>query len=146
MDGMVCKVLEFGSQEHTESIELRRKVLRRPLGLDFTKEELSSENKQYHIACFKDNGLIGILLMKPLDGKRLKMRQVAVDGLVQGHGTGTFMVAFTEKWARENGYDFIELSARKTAVNFYLRMGYHIEGGEFMEVGIPHYRMTKALS
>jgi predicted GNAT family N-acyltransferase len=55
------------------------------------------------------------------------------------------MVQFSEKWANQNGYKIIDLHARKNVVPFYEKLGYHVEGDEFLEVGIPHLRMIKQL-
>jgi GNAT superfamily N-acetyltransferase len=40
----------------------------------------------------------------------------------------------------------ITLSARDSAVSFYLKLGYAIEGDYFTEVGIPHRHMAKWMS
>jgi predicted GNAT family N-acyltransferase len=37
------------------------------------------------------------------------------------------------------------MHARKSAVGFYEKLGYEIEGDEFEEVTIPHYEMQKTL-
>jgi predicted GNAT family N-acyltransferase len=37
------------------------------------------------------------------------------------------------------------LHARETAVPFYNALGYNSVGAQFEEVGIPHFRMEKAL-
>lgn len=140
-----CRLLEFGTAVQKESIQLRREVLRIPLGLDFEQGDLDAESDQYHIACMDGSKVIGILLLKPLDNGVLKMRQVAVSAAIQGQGTGSQMVRFSESWAREQGYTFVELHARKTAVDFYLRLGYQVVGDEFAEVGIPHLKMIKSL-
>ena len=42
-------------------------------------------------------------------------------------------------------YRRLVLHARATAVGFYERLGYRIEGPEFCEVTIPHYPMGKSL-
>lgn len=142
---MECKLLEFGSPAQRESIELRREVLRIPLGLDFDQHDLDAESDQYHVACLDDGKIVGILLLKPVGNGVLKMRQVAVSPTVQGQGIGSRMVKFSETWAREQGYRFMELHARKTAVDFYLQLQYSIAGDEFTEVGIPHLKMVKGL-
>jgi len=146
--GIQSKLLEFGSKDHLTSIELRREVLRKPLGLDFNQTDLDNEKDQFHIGAFKDDKLVGILIlkaMKDLGDGILKMRQVAVLPELQGTGIGKEMVVFSEQWARENNYNLIDLHARKNVTPFYEKLGYHIEGDEFLEVGIPHFKMLKHL-
>lgn len=142
---MRCEILSFGGPEQKLSIELRREILRTPLGLDFSQEELEQESSQVHIGCYLNSQLAGILLLKNSDDHTLKMRQVAVKNEFQKLGVGKEMVQFAEKWARDNGYKTMELNARETAVPFYLKLNYQIIGTEFMEVGIPHLKMQKAL-
>jgi predicted GNAT family N-acyltransferase len=89
--------------------------------------------------------MIGYLNLTPYTDGQVKMRQVAVAATEQGRGVGSAMVAYSEEVAREKGFSTMVLHARRTAVPFYLRLGYTQEGDEFEEVTIPHYRMYKML-
>jgi predicted GNAT family N-acyltransferase len=145
--GEECKRLQFGSPEQLESIELRRDVLRKPLGLDFQQRDLDAESSQFHMAYIKDGQVQGILILKPATEEGvIRMRQVAVRADLQGQGIGKKLVGFSEDWSIRNGYKRMELHARKTAVDFYKSMGYASEGDEFLEVGIPHMLMYKVLA
>lgn len=143
-----CKLLEFNSDEHLDSIEIRREVLRKPLGLDFTQEELDAEKDQFQFVVYLFDRLMGVLILKRVDNESndvFKMRQVAILPIYQGQGAGRFIVRFAENWARAMGAEKIELHARQTAVNFYLKYGYKKVGKAFEEVGIPHFKMIKDL-
>ena len=145
---VLCKLLEIGSIEYHQSIELRRAVLRKPLGLDFVQSDLLNEHDQFHFALFCENKLLGILLlkiMKDIDETRLKMRQVAIDPDYQSKGFGTILVKFSEQWAIAEGFKLIELNARNTAIEFYKNLAYKEVGSEFLEVNIPHVKMIKDL-
>ncbi|MFM6984996.1 MAG: GNAT family N-acetyltransferase [Chitinophagaceae bacterium] len=145
---LTCKLLDFNSDEHLQSIEIRRQILRLPIGLNFTKEELENEVDQFHFAVFDGKDMLGVLLLKQaVNGsfEILKMRQVAVLESYQGKGAGQYMVQFAEQWASSVNCRLIELHARNTAVNFYLKMAYELIGDEFQEVGIPHFKMLKYL-
>ncbi len=50
-----------------------------------------------------------------------------------------------ERYSLAAGAIGIEMNARDTALPFYLRLAYLIEGEGFEEVGIPHHRMIKRL-
>jgi predicted GNAT family N-acyltransferase len=145
MNKVLCQLLEFGSDDYKKSIDLRRKVLRTPLGLDFTANDLSAELDQFHFALFYNNQLVGILLLKTINPSVLKMRQVAIDPDYQSNGLGSILVKYSEEWAFSNGNQTIELNARKTAVSFYLNLNYQETGNEFFEVNIPHIKMIKNL-
>ncbi|HSI72957.1 MAG TPA: GNAT family N-acetyltransferase [Fimbriimonas sp.] len=141
---MTIREVAHGSAEYWSTIELRMRVLRRPLGLDFTEAELSAESDEFHLAAF-DQELIGCLVLVPKESGEIKMRQVAVEPRLQKAGVGTALVLASEELARERGYALITLHARDLAVPFYLRLGYEIEGDPFEEVTIPHVKMIKRL-
>jgi len=137
------KHIAFGGAEHKKEIELRYKVLRQPLGLNYTQEQLKAEKDEFHFAAFDGEKLIGCLLMNAIDKEEIKMRQVAVDEDDQRKGIGKALVFYSEKFAAEKGFSLITLHARKTAVPFYEKLGYKIVGNEFTEVTLPHFKMKK---
>jgi N-acetylglutamate synthase-like GNAT family acetyltransferase len=138
--------VEFATPEYDETVKLRYNILREPLGLDFTEEQLAAEYSDFHLAAYDDAWILrGCLVLTPKDEKVLKMRQVAVDNIVQSKGIGSLLVKASEVYARAKGYDKMELNARDTAVVFYQKLGYNTEGGMFEEVSIPHFKMVKAL-
>lgn len=141
---MICQI-EFATPEYDEAVALRYEVLRRPLGLSYTPEQLAGEWNNLHIAAFENSGkMVGYLNLTPVDADEVKMRQVAVDPDKQGRGIGAAMVAFSEELAKNLNFKEITLHARKSAVPFYLRLGYEMLGDEFEEVSIPHFKMKKA--
>jgi predicted GNAT family N-acyltransferase len=71
---------------------------------------------------------------------------MAVHNSLQGKGIGATMMNFAENVARDRGFKTLTMHARKTAVGFYQKLGYHIHGEEFEEVTIPHYEMRKKLA
>jgi N-acetylglutamate synthase-like GNAT family acetyltransferase len=139
--------VEFATPEYDETVKLRYNILREPLGLDFTEEQLAAEYSDFHLAAYDDAWILrGCLVLTPKDGKVLKMRQVAVDNIVQSKGIGSLLVKASEVYARAKGYDKMELNARDTAVVFYQKLGYNTEGGMFEEVSIPHFKMVKKIN
>lgn len=126
-------------------IELRRRVLRAPLGLDFTAEELAAEHDQVHFGAFESDRLVGVLVMVPL-GTTAKMRQVAVNPDDQGRGIARAMIQASEDWAVQAGFAEIVLHARANVVPMYEKLGYEVIGEPFEEVTIPHRKMRKSLT
>lgn len=145
MPVLKIRTVRHGSPEYWETVELRRRILRVPLGLDLDPEDLEKETRDLHVAAFEYAILQGCLVLTPQNSEEIKMRQVAVDDRIQGRGIGTEMVLFSERLARDRGYKSMVLNARDTAVPFYERMGYTKVGDEFEEVTIPHWRMAKTL-
>ncbi|MCB9261537.1 MAG: GNAT family N-acetyltransferase [Flavobacteriales bacterium] len=138
-------LIEFDSEQYIESVALRDEVLRKPLGFSISLLDIEDDKNQYHIGATNGETLVGILLLKVLSTDLVKMRQVAVKPNFQNQGVGKKMVLFSEEFAKAIGFKTIELNARKVAVEFYLSQGYHIVSEQFMEVGIPHFKMEKSL-
>jgi predicted GNAT family N-acyltransferase len=138
--------IDFGTPEYDEAVRLRTDVLRKPLGLEFTPEQLAEEYDQRHLAAYNASGrLLGCLSLLVADDASWKMRQVAVAEAVQGKGVGKTLVEASENLARLAGVNSMVLHARETAVPFYLTLGYATVGERFEEVGIPHFKMQKVL-
>ena len=137
--------IEVGTAEYEEALRLREAVLRGPLGLTLTTEELADEANCWHLAGFAGSELRAILLLKPIDPATVKMRQVAVDPELQGRGIGAQLIAFAEEFARQKGCRKVYAHARATALGFYRKIGYVVEGEEFLETTIPHRLVTKGL-
>lgn len=143
MENVDIQIVEFGSELQIKSIYLRTKILREPLNMVFTAEQLADEKDEIHIVAIKNNIVVGVLLLKKINNSELKMRQVAVDFNLQKSGIGKKLVAFSEDFAIQNDYKKIELHARDVAKDFYIKLDYKIVGDRFTEVGIAHYKLMK---
>lgn len=139
------RLVPHGSAEYDQLVELRRLVLRIPLGLDFSPEQLAAENDDLHLSLWEGDRPVACMILTLLDAETVQMRQFAVDPTLQRTGLGTLLVDHAEQLARERGFHRMILHARESAVPFYLRLGYALEGEPFTEVGLPHRHMSKAL-
>jgi predicted GNAT family N-acyltransferase len=133
------------SPAYAMAVALRRGILRKPLGLEFTEAQLASESNSLHLTAWEEDVLLGTLLLTPLEGGSIQMRQVAVDDSKQRLGIGRLLVAESEAEAVRRGFTRLMLHARDTAVPFYEKLGYKPVGDEFIEVGIRHQEMEKLL-
>ena len=134
------------SPEYWAACLLRDELLRAPLGLDLFSENLADESSYLHIGGFADAGrVVAYLQFKPIDESVLKMQQVAVAENLQGTGVGRSLMAFAEDFARGRGWLEIVLHAREEVVGFYETLDYERFGDRFDELGIPHFKMRKAL-
>jgi predicted GNAT family N-acyltransferase len=142
---MALRMIDHGTREYKQMVHLRNEMLRKPLGLTFTEEELEQEKDDILMGAFEDDRLLGCCLLTPMDAGTVRLRQMAVPNGMQGKGVGRALMIFAENVARDLGYKKLCMHARKTAVGFYQKLGYSISGEEFMEVTIPHYIMEKSL-
>ena len=136
-------LVEHGSGEYEETVALRDEVLRKPLGLSYDPAGLAGEKDSFHLALREGAELVACLVLKPLDERCIKMRQLAVRESSQAKGFGRELVNYAHSFATERGYAEIVLHARETARGFYEKLGYEAEGDSFTEVGLPHLVMRK---
>lgn len=142
---MGLKQIDHGSKEYNEMILLRQTILRDPLGLQFTPEELQAEKDHILIAAYEDDDMLGCCMLKKIDPETLQLRQMAVKNNLQRKGVGASIMSFAENLSRDKGYKKIIMHARDTAIGFYERFGYKQRGDQFTEVNLPHHVMEKKL-
>jgi GNAT superfamily N-acetyltransferase len=142
---MALRIIDHGTDEYTQMVNLRNMLLRKPLGLSFDEEELEKEKNDILLGCFDDKKLEGCCLLTETEPKTVRLRQMAVVSGLQGKGIGKVLLQFAENIARDRGYKKIMMHARETAVGFYEKSGFKKTSTEFEEVTIPHYVMEKDL-
>jgi len=142
---MALKIIEHGTPEYQKMVKLREDILRKPLGLGFTTNELEQEKSNILIGAFEDEDILGCCMLVEENPEIVRLRQMAVLNDLQGKGIGRAIMHFAENIARDRGYSILSMHARKNAIGFYEKMGYKVTGDEFTEVTIPHYVMEKKL-
>ncbi|WP_458118604.1 GNAT family N-acetyltransferase [Paenibacillus sp. Z6-24] len=146
MSEIMTQIILTDDTLYRESLELRDRVLRQPLGMSLWDENLEDEEYATHIVALCEGRVVGVLLLKPVDSRTLQMKQVAVDETLRGQNIGRKLVQHAEEVSREQGYLDIMLHARQVAVVFYEKLQYKITGEPFNEIGIPHRIMVKTLT
>jgi predicted GNAT family N-acyltransferase len=142
---MALKIIEHGSPEYDKMVALRNEILRKPLGLRFSDEDLAKETQDILIGAFDDDDILACCILTAESRERVRLRQMAVLNNLQGKGIGATMMNFAENVARDRGFHMMSMHARKSAVGFYEKLGYRICSEEFQEVTIPHFEMEKKL-
>jgi predicted GNAT family N-acyltransferase len=142
---MALKIIDHGSKQYQQMVKLRDDILRKPLGLSFTPEELEKEKDHLLIGAYEDDNLLACCMLVEENPGTVRLRQMAVLNNLQGKGIGKALMIFAENLARDRGYKKISMHARKNAIGFYEKMGYVRVGDEFEEITIPHYLMEKKL-
>ncbi len=140
-----CSEIRYGSEQYLQQVALRHSVLREPLGMAYSADDLRKESESFHLVCWRGDLLAACLIIKPLTAVRVQMRQFAVHPDCQRQGIGMKLLRFAESFVRQRGYSEIVLHAREVALGFYLKAGYEAEGECFIEVTLPHFAMRKSL-
>jgi predicted GNAT family N-acyltransferase len=142
---MALKILDHGSAEYQQMIDLRHEILRKPLGLTFTREELDKEKNEILIGVFEEDQMLGCCMLVKESPTECRLRQMAVINTLRGKGVGKALMIFAENIARDRGFKKMTMHARASALGFYEKLGYTTIGDEFEEITIPHYIMEKEL-
>lgn len=141
--------IAHGSEAWRATVELRWEVLRQPLGMSFTQEQLDSERDALLYAAYivadANERLAATAFFIPLDATRVQLRQMAVAPTLQGCGAGRALLEYMERDARSRGYTEIVAEARVAALPFYVKLGYIASGGIYEHVGLPHRMISKRL-
>ena len=144
---MNIREIMFGSDAYREECALRQRVLRAPLGLNLHDENLEAERDQLHFGLFDENGkMVATVTVVTLSTTQAKLRQMAVAPEQQRKGCGRLLMQRVEAVLLQRGLTHLSLHARKAVVGFYAGLGYTTFGEDFIEVGIPHVKMSKVLA
>ena len=139
---------------YSQETDLRERVLLNGAGYDFEsfRRDYPFEDKAEHfiaVTTHTNSGtpvevVIGTALLIPNHPEKGlgKVTQVAVDPQRQSEGIGRrLMVTLESRAFGELGLCEVFCHAQNTAVGFYSRLGWQIEGDQFLEAGIEHHRM-----
>ena len=132
---------EFGSGEYAACLELRRVVLREPLGLEWWEEDLAMEEEEWQMGWWEEGEVLACVSVRWLRAGRVKLRQMAVRGDRQGKGLGRLLVGAVLEILGGEGVAEVELHAREPVVGFYEKLGFEVVGERFEEVGLGHWAM-----
>ena len=142
---MPIKIIDHGSAQYQQMIDLRMEILRKPLGLHLEADDLEKEKEDILIGAFEDDDMVACCVLTKLSPELCKLRQMAVHQRMQRNGVGHAIMQFAENVARDAGFKTMTMHARKTAELFYEKIGYAPHGDEFIEVTLPHIEMRKKL-
>jgi predicted GNAT family N-acyltransferase len=145
-DDLAVVEAAYGSDLYGQALALREAILRKPLGLVVTAEELADDRLRRHFCATSHGAVLGSVSLRPLDGETIRLRQMAVAEERRREKIGAQLLAHAEDWARGQGYRLMVLNARLGAEGFYARYGYLAEGEPFDENTVPHIKMTKSLA
>ena len=144
---MILHWTPFDSVLYHQSMKLRETVLRHPLGMQFTQEDLAIEQHQNHLVIYSwQQQIMGGLSLDNLGKSSVKLRQMWILPEYQGMGIGRKGVKEAHRLAKAHNAQEIYCHARENAMIFYEKMLYSKEGSPFLEVGLTHYIMRCSLT
>lgn len=124
---------------------LRRVVFIEEQGVSEADEVDGLDGEAIHLLAFDGDEPVGTarLLVKGAVGK---IGRVCVLPVARGTGLGAALIrAALYELRRQPGVTVAYLGSQSHATGFYEKLGFVVEGEEFMDAGIPHRYMRRAL-
>lgn len=147
---IALRFIEASGSLFAQELALRDRVLREPLGLPPDSVRFPFEDRSLHLCAIERlanaERVVGCVLFHCESESEGRLFQMAVEPTLQGRGIGRRLVSMLETELCERGVLCVRLHARAVASAFYERLGYRVVGDPFLEVGIEHVEMKKALS
>jgi predicted GNAT family N-acyltransferase len=126
------------------ALALRVKVFCEEQGVSREEELDGLDAEALQIVALDESGVIATCRLRDL-GAEWKLERMAVEGRLRGLGVGRRLLAGAEDEARAAGARTMLLHAQIRAEPFYAANGYASEGERFIDAGIEHIAMRKAL-
>ncbi|HEY6671576.1 MAG TPA: GNAT family N-acetyltransferase [Solirubrobacterales bacterium] len=126
-------------------MDLRVLVFCGEQGVDPEEEMDDLDDESIQIVGLDEGGVIATCRLRDLGGGEWKLERMAVEQRLRRLGVGGKLLGGAEREARERGAAEMVLNSQRQAEPFYAAHGYVAEGDTFLEAGIEHVRMRKAL-
>jgi len=139
------KEINYHTEEYQRLLNFRFNNLRKPLNLEWSKEDLLNENKQIHFALKNQSEIVGSFCLKKINCSTIRLRQMAIEKKFQKQGYGSSILKFTEKFAIKNNYKKIIIIARLSALDFYKKNLFKTSGKIFTDVTVSSINMYKKI-
>lgn len=137
---------DLDSTIYEDALKIRHDVfvVEQKVSIDLEIDDL--EDQTEHVVLYQEKEPIAVARILKLENKTYKIQRVATQKEFRGQGYGAELMKQIELRIKELAATKITLGAQNTALDFYKKLGYTVEGEEFMDAGIPHHTMTKNIS
>ena len=133
------------AQDWPEVADLRTRVFVDEQGVPPEIERDDRDATAVHVLSRDESGRVVATGRLLVDGPCASIGRMAADASVRGRGHGAAVLAELHRQAVLRGVREVELHAQVTARRFYERAGYTVVGDEYLEAGIRHVTMIRAL-
>jgi predicted GNAT family N-acyltransferase len=128
-----------------QALALRERVFCGEQGVELAAERDGLDDQALHVVSVRDGRVLGTCRVLVSDGIG-RLGRMAVEPDARGRGIGAELLAEAERAARAAGADRMRLHAQIAARSLYSRAGYEQVGDAFVEEGIDHVTMERALA
>lgn len=134
-----------GDAERVAAFALRHEVFVVEQGVPIELELDEDDETALHLVALEGDELVGTCRIVS-DGDRAKFGRLVVARDARGAGIGSALLDEAERRARADGARQMVLTAQIAAMGLYERAGYTARGEVFLDAGIEHMTMEKALA
>jgi predicted GNAT family N-acyltransferase len=134
-----------GDAERDAALALRHDVFVDEQGVPPELEIDEHDETALHLIALQDAKIVGTCRLVE-DRRRAKFGRLVVARSARGSGIGRALLDEAERRARALGADEMVLTAQTSAMGLYERAGYSARGDVFLDAGIEHMTMEKALA
>jgi predicted GNAT family N-acyltransferase len=131
--------------EVAAALVLREEVFVGEQGVSLAEERDGRDEEALHLVVV-DDGVVVATCRLLVEGTTVKLGRMAVSRTRRGLGLARALITEAEARARALGAGRIVLAAQLSAQALYDRAGYDAYGDVFLDAGIEHVMMSKALS
>jgi len=114
-------------------------------GVTFEADRDGRDGEAVHLVAVAGQRVIGTCRLLPA-GTEVRLGRMAVEAALRGAGVGARLLDAANRVGQEMGHDRVVLHAQLPARAVYDRAGYVQRGAPFVEQGIEHVTMEKALA
>jgi ElaA protein len=141
----MLEICEATTQEDLDHcIAIRREVFVQEQNVPEAEEVDGKDPACRHLLARLDGTPVATLRLMGL-GDTVKVQRVAVLARCRGTGLGARLMEAAMENARQAGFLRAKLGAQTYAIGFYEKLGFTAEGPEYLDAGIPHRDMIRAL-
>jgi predicted GNAT family N-acyltransferase len=131
--------------EVAAALVLREEVFVGEQGVSLAEERDGRDEEALHLVVV-DDGVVVATCRLLVEGTTVKLGRMAVARTRRGLGLARALITEAEARGRALGAERIVLAAQLNAQALYDRAGYDAYGDVFLDAGIEHVMMSKALS
>ena len=133
-----------GPEDMEAVFAIRAKVFIEEQGVPEAEERDDYDADAIHLIAFADNIAVGTARLL-VAGATGKIGRVAVLQSYRGRGLGQGLIKAALIEFQSLGLTHAKLGAQTHAIGFYEALGFEATGPEYMDAGIPHRDMIRAL-
>ncbi|MFC1672694.1 GNAT family N-acetyltransferase [Pseudomonadota bacterium] len=125
-----------------ECLPIRQKVLWPDRDLDHSR--VPGDDQGLHFGACVDGTLVSVASVFVKDNEA-RLRKFAILEDHQGQGIGSQMLTHVMAQMKAQGATKLWCDARETAITFYTRFGFSVEGERFFKHEVPYVKMVVGL-